>query len=243
MGDIRYYCAYAKMADGSYVYSKVYEYSPATYAYNKINNEETKDELKSLCVALLNYGTQAQLYFNYRTDALMNAELTEEQQNQSASFDWNDWNYAYPSTRETTFIETEGFTRRKASVSFEGALAINYYFTPSTADANITLYYWTEQGAAWLDSLTPENATGSMQMISAGDGVYWAQVGGIAPIEIDDTLYVAAVYTDAAGNQCCTGIISYSVSTYCYNQKDGPMGDLALATAAYGYYVKNYFIR
>jgi hypothetical protein len=48
---------------------------------------------------------------------------------------------------------------------------------------------------------------------------------------------VAGVYTDEAGNEYCTGIIAYSLSKYCMNQADGSsMGELAQATAIYGYY-------
>jgi hypothetical protein len=39
----------------------------------------------------------------------------------------------------------------------------------------------------------------------------------------------------------CTGVIPYSISTYCRNNAEGAMGDLAYATAVYGYYADNYF--
>ena len=54
--------------------------------------------------------------------------------------------------------------------------------------------------------------------------------------------YVAAVYTDAAGNTHCTGVIAYSLSKYCMNNANGKMGALAQATAMYGYYAAAYFV-
>jgi hypothetical protein len=89
--------------------------------------------------------------------------------------------------------------------------------------------------------LTADNASGSCAMVE-NDGVYFAQVTGIAAKELDDTYYVAGVYTDEAGNEYCTGIIAYSLSKYCMNQADGSsMGELAQATAMYGYYAKQNF--
>jgi hypothetical protein len=69
------------------------------------------------------------------------------------------------------------------------------------------------------------------------DGVYFAQVTGIAAKALDETYYVVGVYTDAEGNEYCTGVIAYSLSKYCMNQADNAsMGELAQATAMYGYY-------
>jgi hypothetical protein len=62
---------------------------------------------------------------------------------------------------------------------------------------------------------------------------------------LDDTYYVAGVYTGADGNTYCTGVIAYSVSQYCLNKAvDGSeMQQLAGATAMYGYYAKQYFTK
>jgi hypothetical protein len=133
---------------------------------------------------------------------------------------------------------------RSATVSFEGAFAINYYFAPSnTMAGNMTLYYWTPADYAAAGELTVDNATGSVTMIGSGDGSYWAQVSGIAAKYLDETYYVAGVYTDAQGNTYCTGIIAYSLSRYCMNNaKPGKdMQELAANTAMYGYYAKAYF--
>ncbi|MCM1222230.1 MAG: hypothetical protein NC548_47955, partial [Lachnospiraceae bacterium] len=47
-------------------------------AYGSYNNA-TYNKLKTLLVDLLNYGAQAQIYTNYKTNSLVNAELTEQQ--------------------------------------------------------------------------------------------------------------------------------------------------------------------
>ena len=46
------------------------------------------------------------------------------------------------------------------------------------------------------------------------------------------------------GRRCApTCVIAYSISTYCRKQTGGSMGDLAYATAAYGYFAARYFAK
>ncbi len=53
-------------------------YSLKEYAAERLA-ASTDDSFKSLLVELLNYGAAAQVYFNYRTDSLVNDVLTDEQ--------------------------------------------------------------------------------------------------------------------------------------------------------------------
>lgn len=246
MGDSQYYAAYAKLADGSYLYSRAYEYSPKKYAYNMLAKTTASEKQKALCVAMLNYGTAAQLYFDYHTDDLMNDALTEAQKNMVVAYsaDLFTGPVKADSNKIGKFAATEqSFSQRTASVSFDGALAINYYFGPDAqVNGDITFYYWSAADYASAAVLTTANATGSCSMVKMNDGSYWAQVSGIAAKEIDDTYYVAAVYS-SSGETLCSGVIAYSLSKYCINHaKDGDvMQELAAATAMYGYYAKAYF--
>jgi hypothetical protein len=138
-----------------------------------------------------------------------------------------------------SFATTSGFAAKSASVSFEGAFAVNYYFTPSAAvNGNVKLYIWTPEDYAAASKLTAQNASEVVSMAAQADGSYWGQVSGIAAKMLDKTYYVAGVYTDAQGNTYCTGVIAYSLSKYCINNaKPGKdMQELAGATAMYGYY-------
>jgi hypothetical protein len=129
-------------------------------------------------------------------------------------------------------------------VSFEGAFAINYYFAPSAqVEGDLQMYIWTPETYAGISELTAENASAVISMTAQEGGVYWGQVKGIAAKMLDETYYVAGVYTDAEGNTYCTGVIAYSLSKYCINNaKPGKdMQELASATAMYGYYAKLYF--
>ena len=64
--------------DGQEYYSKTDVYSVAEYAYGKLNSTKATDtdELKTLCANLLRYGAMAQTQFGYRTDALVDADMT-----------------------------------------------------------------------------------------------------------------------------------------------------------------------
>ena len=245
MGDERYYCAYAKLTDGTYAYSPLYQYSPQKYALGRIANS-SNDKLKALCVAMLNYGAAAQDFFGYRTDDLMNASLTPQQQALALAYDASLFTGAVAAdpAKIGGFVKTStGFSKKNASVSFEGAFAINYYFTPDrVVDGAMTFYYWTSEDYAAVDQLSPSNATGSLTLTDSGNGTYWATVDGIAAKHLDKTYYVAAVYYSDLALQC-TGVISYSLSRYCMNNaKPGKsMESLASATAMYGYYARSYF--
>jgi hypothetical protein len=195
---------------------------------------------------MLNYGAAAQNYFGYKTGDLMNAGLTAEQQALVTAYDADLFNgaIAADSSKVGAFAKSEnGFKALSASVSFEGAFAINYYFaTDAAVDGEVKFYFWNSEDYANAEVLTADNASGEAVMVDNGNGAYWAQVSGIAAKEMDETYYVAAVYS-SNGETYCTGVIAYSLSTYCVkNAANGSvMQDLAQATAVYGYHADAYF--
>jgi hypothetical protein len=105
----------------------------------------------------------------------------------------------------------------------------------------MTFYLWTPEAYASATQLTAHNASKVITMKAQENGAYWAQLSGIAAKMLDETYYVAGVYTDAEGNTHCTGVIAYSLSRYCMNNANGKMSKLAQATAMYGYYAESYF--
>lgn len=75
-----YLVGYVEIGEGEYVYSKVLTYSPVQYAYNMINSDNEAPETHNLCVALLNYITAAQKFFDPSTPETQyaNAKLSDE---------------------------------------------------------------------------------------------------------------------------------------------------------------------
>jgi hypothetical protein len=242
LGDDIYMAVYAEMEDGSYVYSDVISYSPKQYAMSRLENSDNEN-LKALCVAMLNYGAAAQKFFGYKTETLMNADLTDEQQALVAGYDANLFAGAVAADVEKlgAFAATAtGFSGKSASVSFEGAFALNFYFAPDRAEDEITFCYWTKEAYEGAEVLTAENASGTLVLNSDENGIFHGQITDVAAKQLDDTYYVAAIYT-VDGECFSTGVIAYSLSTYCMKNADSSMGELAQATAMYGYYAKAYF--
>ena len=242
MGDALYFRVYALLTDGSYVYGNVSGYHAGLYAKSKLGSTSSSDALKALCVAMVNYGAEAQTYFGYNTDNLMNAFLTDTQKALISAYDSTlvDAVVSASSTKAANFTKN-GFSKLSSAVSFEGAFAINYYFTPAnTVDGEMTLYWWDAATYNSVSVLTKSNATGSVVM--TGTSEYAGAVDGIAAKELDQTIYVVGVYT-SGGTEYTTGVLAYSIGHYCKTKAAGTttMADLAAATAVYGYYAKQYF--
>lgn len=250
LGDNLYFKIYVHLPDGSYLYSALLDYSPKTYAMNTLASAASSAELKALVVAMMNYGAQAQTYFNYKSYNLVNANLSEAQRSLVDAYRPDMVaGVVEPSVSKIgAFSATStGFSRKYPTVSFEGAFSINYYFRPVIQPADgMRLYYWHKDAYEAASVLTPENVSGVEIMTAAtaedGSMEYTATVAGIAAKNLEDTLYVAAVYTDGT-NTYCSGVLAYSIGTYCTIQAGGStaMQPFAAATAVYGYYARCYF--
>lgn len=242
LGDNIYFSVYAKLSDGTYTYTRLVNYSPATYAYAQLSTSSDA-KMKALVVSMLNYGAAAQTYFNYNTGSLVNAQLTAAQKSLVRAYSSGMVSSVVSanSSKVGIFTNSGGFSRKYPTISFEGAFCINYYFTPSNQPSgNVTMYYWDQATYNSVSTLTPANATG--KIIATGSGEYCAIVEGIAAKDLDGTIYVAAGYVSGGANYC-TGVLAYSIGSYCVTQANttGTMKPFASATAVYGYYAKAYF--
>ena len=244
LADTVYLACYAKLTDGSYVYTRLAPYSPITYANSQLK-KSNDIALKQLVVSMLNYGTEAQVYFGHNIEKLANAGLTAEQAALPEIYR-EDMVQSVPgvsASKQGIFASNKGFTLRKPAVSFEGAFSINYFFTPAyTPKYGITLYYWNETDFNQADVLTIENASGSIKLDGSGTEQYRGDIEGISAKDLSKAIYVAAVYTDST-TTWSSGVLGYSIGAYCSGQvsKGGDIADLAMATAVYGYHAKQYF--
>ena len=245
LGDTVYLAIYAKLSDGSYAYSKLAPYSAVQYATSQLKNA-TDAKLKQLVVTMLNYGAEAQLYFGHNTGTLANAALTADQKNLPESYR-SDMVQSVPAAstaKQGVFVNNSGFASRKPAISFEGAFCINYFFTPKYAPSSgITLYYWNAEDYNAASVLTAANATGKIKLEGSGTGEYRGDITGIAAKELSAAVYVACAYKDSTGTVWTSGVLGYSIGTYCGSlaSKGGAIADLAQATAVYGYHAKQYF--
>ena len=242
LGDKLYFKLFAQMADGSYVYSKLFSYSAVDYAKSVLNSATASAKQKTLVAAMLRYGAEAQNYFGHNTDSLMDSILTEDHLNLLAGFSADSLKAVTPadSAKVSDFAATETFGKAYPTVSFEGAFQVQYYFAPEHQPAGeVTMYYWSEDTYASCETLTDENAD---EVITAelADGQYVAVSPEIAAKELDQTLYVAAVY-ESEGVSYCSGVLAYSLAAYCKSHANDSMGSFATAAAVYGCAAKNYF--
>ena len=243
LSDTIYFKVYAKLSNGEYAYSSMLSYSPKTYATSVLNGNYGTD-MKALVVSMLNYGAAAQTYFNYKPYKLMNADLTAAQKALVKAYDSSMVSpvVSASSSKTGNFVNNGGFSRRYPTISFEGAFAINYFFTPSnTVNGNVTLYYWNQSDCYAADVLTVDNATAAIPMTLTAEG-YVAAVEGIAAKDLDRGVYIAVVYSDGSTTYS-SGLISYSIGTYCRSQaaKGNALSPLAAACAVYSYYAKVLF--
>lgn len=244
LGDTVYLACYAKLNDGTYVYTKLAPYSPITYAINQLKNS-SDNELKQLVAAMLNYSAAAQVYFGYNTEKLANADLTDEQKALPEAFcpDMVTAVTVVAPEKQGIFANNKGFRVRMPAISFEGAFSIHYFFTPAyVPKAGITLYYWTEEAFDAADVLTEDNASGTIAMEGKTEDQYRGDLEGIAAKELNRAVYVAAVYSDDTGTWT-SGVLGYSIGSYCVSlaTKGDAIADLAMSTAVYGYHANRYF--
>jgi hypothetical protein len=244
LGDTVYLACYAKLTDGSYVYTKLAPYSAITYAKSQLKNS-TDMKLKQLVVSMLNYGAAAQAYFGHNIDNPANAALTADQLALPESYraDMVAAVASAPSAKQGAFVNNSGFSGRKPAISFEGAFCINYFFTPKYDPVDgITLYYWNEVDFNAVGILTAQNATGSFKLDGIGTQQYRGDIEGISAKNLSQAVYVAAVYSDGS-TTWTSGVLGYSIGAYCSSQasKGGDVAELAMATAVYGYHAKLYF--
>ncbi len=247
MGDKMYFAIYAELTDGSYAYSNCYTYSPIDYAYSLLSKDSTPENMKSLIVAMLNYGAAAQTYFGYNTGNLVNASLTEEQKTMVVGYnnDMLDGLTVCAADKKGTLFGSgnTGFTKRTPSVNFEGAFSVNFYFSQPKAavGSDVTFYVWDKATYESAAVLLPENAIAVSKCTF--DGTYYAGiVEDIAAKEVDETFYCAAVFTGEDGSTYVSGVIAYSLGYYLENQANGTkMPDFAKATGVYAYYAKTLF--
>jgi hypothetical protein len=241
MGDTIWFAVYAKTSDGSYTYTKLVSYSPKTYAYSQLSTGTA--DIKALVVAMLKYGAAAQTFFNHNTDDLVDSKLTADQLALIEEYRTDMMTaVATPdAAKQGAFAANGGITRKYPTVSFEGAFEINYYCVPAKTPVDgVTMYYWNQADYDAAEVLTADNATAAIAM--DGTGTYQAAIKGIAAKDLDKGIYVAFVYSDGTTTYS-SGVLAYSIGTYCNASVNGNAGELAKATAVYGYCAKLAFYK
>jgi hypothetical protein len=183
-GDLVYFCTYIEV-DGEAYYGTMTTYSVQEYCVGRISKKTVGEKLKALCATMLNYGTAAQMDFDYKETEPSNAVLAEQVElgNLDAKYLVQNWDASLLVAAQTPTAEmTVNFAQNDAkltakSLLLEGAITMKFtvgykidytittqgYATQLPEGATITYYFWNEATYnALLSSntaLTKENAS------------------------------------------------------------------------------------
>lgn len=196
MGDLQYVIAYARLSDGSYVYSEPVSFSPRKYA-DLILSGEHDETMKELVVALMHYGAAAQLHFGYKTDALMDEGLAE--------MPWDESMLRQPAADTAGKFQLSSDARIEhygASLTFVGAINHNIYKRIDAAlldgAQKVGMLYWNDADYAAAETLTPENATGDVTAVE-NNGYYKAAIEGTSAKDLATNFYTCFYVVDRDG--------------------------------------------
>ncbi len=219
LGDTQY-IQMAATVNGEEYTTAVIEYGPKTYAMNKLNDETASGELKSLCVALLDYGAAAQNYFGYKTDNLANTDITDEMRLAVAEVRGDSWQSG--GTYEWTGMSEE-YYGASMTLTLEGSLAVNGYIQGTEITSAKALAFMNLPTSEEI-----ENETGAMVVpMTAVGNSYRGTIGGIAAKEIFGSYYIVFKAETSEGT-VTSEAVEYGARIYAYNMLQSESASLEL---------------
>ncbi len=208
-------------------------YSVSAYAYSQLDKTNASDSLKALCADLLRYGSAAQTFKAYRTENLVDEDMTEEHK-------------YYLSDLEAVVFGTNSIQHgdmASPSVTWEGKalvldskITLRYIFNATNYKGNVDaltlrVKYQDYSGKTVTKTLT------SPKSYNPAKNWYSFEFDGLLAAELR-TVVSVAVY---AGNSQISETLSYSADTY-PNGKTGNLLVVCKAMLAYSDSAKAYFV-
>ena len=223
MGDNVYAMGYLIHEDGTISYTDVLEYSPQQYAVNQLGKTTTKQLLKDLLVAMLNYGAAAQIQQNYNKENLVNNVLTAEQQ--AWTYDASKAVTKLDDTSKATWTASDKFSHvgwqlvTTGAIKYRRVVGIDKNLMATAQEAG--MIYWTQADYAAATTLDPNAPSGKvvgLDVYTASNSRYQADLPGVAAKNLGDTYYIAIYVKGADGTMYYSDLQTYSAHTYCTNQ-------------------------
>ena len=239
-----YIRGYIKVGD-NYIYTPIKEYSVQQYCEKMIANSGNT-ELKNTCIALLYFGSHAQLEHGVNTDDLAYANIVD-----TYGADWisNVWDESYITTAgdftyDEANIPVSDLTRSVArSISTNSKINITYYFDINRDDVvKAELLVWSGVD----EMLTLDNVSYTVDMTDAGVNGWRGQTKGYPAATYSDVTYACARFETSDGEVHYTVIKAYSPEIYANNKisnenSSANLKSLSKALVIYGEYAKVYF--
>ena len=229
MNDTVYATLYADYNGTEYA-SETREYSIATYCYTMLEkySSETYSEFRTLLVDLLNYGACSQTYTGYKTDTLVNAVLTPDQQ--AWATEARTPNTVMNQGYET--IDNPTVTWKGAGLVLKDRIEMRFKIEPERLEG-LTAKITTENDGEWIipASQFVQNPDNSKQ--------YYIYFKGLNAGQMSEPVYVT-IYN---GDTAVSNTIRYSIESYAYahmNTTDANLKELLIAMMKYGDAAKAY---
>ncbi len=201
--------------------SETREYSVAEYCYSTLGKYSADEyaELRTLLVDLLHYGAQSQLYTNYNTENLVDANLTDEQLLWGTSEEPT-LNNALNTTYET--VENPIITWKGASLNLNDSVAMRFKFVAE--DINGLSLKITSDSGSW--TITSKNFT-------LEDGVYSVIFNELNAGQMSEKVYLTMYKNGVA----VSNTVCYSIESYAYSKQNSTvkhLSNLVKAMMKYG---------
>ena len=200
----------AELMQGGTVIQVHENYSVKVYLEHLLELYPEDEYIRNIVRDMLNYGAAAQLYVNYKTDALVNSSLDGEESNALPT----ELDKANTITKSTN----ESYTFISAGVRFDYVNKVYVKFSVS--------------GGASPDDVVTVTVNGRSMAIGAlSDGMYIVYSEDISALSFADVLTF-----ELKVNGATVQTLTYSVNSYAYSKHDDgdKMGNLALALYRYG---------
>ena len=218
--------------EGKVYVSNTDTYSIAQYAYAQLGKPAASQKLKTLCAELLRYGKEAQVFKSYRTDALVDAAMTDTHKSYLSSLEA----VTFANVNETmNDLETPVITWLGKSLNLESKVTVKYIFdlggyTGSMEDLVMKVHYVN------LSGTVSETVIQNPEVYNASKNQYAFSFDGLLAAELRTAVDVV-IYN---GETQLSQTLRYSPDTY-GNGKTGQLLILCKALFAYSDTAKAYF--
>ena len=218
--------------DGREYYSPTDHYSIADYAYSQLNKVGGVEKLKNLCAELLRYGSAAQSFKGYRTDALVDSSMSPEHRGRLSDLDsvtFGNHNIVLND------IEAPSVTWAGKALDLNSKVTLKFIFDLGSTEASAEDLYLKISYEDYRGALRETAVTGA---VPYGDveGRYAISYDGLLAAELR-TVVSVRVY---CGNEAVSATLQYSADTY-GNRKTGLLGTLCKALFAYSDSAADFF--
>ena len=213
--------------DGQEYYSRTDVYSVAEYAYGKLDSTKATDtaELKTICANLLRYGSMAQTQFGYRTDALVDANMTDAHKaflTDLNTVEMKDYRKQL-SDLDTVIVPWKSTTLELGNKVIMCLIANLANYSGDPSELSMRLSYIDSKG----QNITVERP---LKLYDEAKMLYAVSYDGLRATEMR-TIVSAAIYLNGTR---VSKTVEYSIESYGARSKDPAMQELCRAMLAYG---------